>query len=105
MQNIKEIVVAGCKIYKAIHEAKVNDGKIDFADLGLLMPLIPSIGAAIKDANLVIPEAKDLTSEEMLELIGAVKAEISGTDGDVVNKILVVLLALKANYEAVKAFV
>lgn len=104
-QNIKDIVVAGCKVYKAVHEAKVNDGKIDLADAHLLMPVIPALIDAIKDAKLVVPEFKDLSTEEAAELISAVKGEISGTDEEVTKKVLYVLLALKANYEAVRAFV
>lgn len=103
IHNTKEIVVAGMKSFQMIQVAKA-DGKIDLADLPLLFQMLPVYQAALADAEQVIPEMKDLSAEEAAELVNAVVAELGGVHEDVKVKIEKVLLALKANYEAVKAF-
>ncbi len=104
IQNLKEIVVAGMKSFGVVVQAKKNDGKIDMNDLPLLFQLVPFYQVAIEDADQAIPEMKDLSPEEASELVAAVVAELGGVEADVAIKIEKVLLALKANYEAVKAF-
>ena len=104
VKNIKEVVVAGAKIYGTIAEAKRNDGKIDLKDVFLLMPLIQPVSDAVADINQVIPEFKDLSVAEAGELTAAVMAELGMVEEKAKMQIEKVLLALKANYEAVKAF-
>jgi hypothetical protein len=104
IQNIKEVVVVGGKIFGAVAEAQKNNGKFGMEDLYLLMGLIAPAQAALADIGEVIPEAKDLSVEEMAELVGLVGAQIGGLDEKTQVKIEKVLMAIKANYEAVKAF-
>lgn len=104
IQNIKEVVIAGMKTFGAIKEAKVNDGKIDLKDAGLLLPLVDDYIKAIDGIGNVVPEGRDLSSEEMAELVALVAADL-GSDPALQNKVTKVLLALKANYEAVKALI
>lgn len=56
------------------------DGKVDFSDLAHVVELAKSssvIVEAIKDVKEVPAELKDLTKEELLEIIGLVYAEIA----------------------------
>ena len=82
IQNTKEVLdlfFTGVLTGKA---AKANDGKIDMNDLPLLMGLIPKIGPAFNDINLIPAELKDLDANEAAEL----QAFILGKFGQVLNK-------------------
>jgi len=103
-KNLTEVVIMGLKSYGALSEAKKNDGKIDFKDIYLVPGLIPYFTNALEGVDQVVPEAKDLSVEEMAKLVTDVMADLGGVEADMKIKIEKVLLALKANYEAVKAF-
>lgn len=103
-QNLKEVISAACKVFNAVSEAKKNDGKIDLKDIYLLVALVPNIQVAVENVDQVVPEAKDLSVEEMADLVAVISADLGGLDADTKNKVEKVLLALKANYEAIKAF-
>lgn len=76
LEAVKLLVVDGKKV--------MADGKISLADLGVAMDLLrqlPAMNAAIQDIAEVVPEAKDLSAEEIdqliakiLEVVAAVKA-------------------------------
>lgn len=56
------------------------DGKVDFSDIAHVVELAKSssvIVEAVKDVKEVPAELKDLSKEELLELIGLVYAEIA----------------------------
>jgi hypothetical protein len=106
IQNLKEIVLAGLKSYQALAEAKKNDGKIDLKDLALILPVVPHYIDAIQGAGEVGAELKDLSTEEAAELVSLISQEIGvAVSPELHVKIEKILLAVKANYEAVRAFV
>lgn len=108
-QGIKETaeaVIAALSVFDAVSKAKKNDGKIDFNDLGLLIPVLPKVGAALDGSDKIVPEMKDLSAEEAGELIQLVAEGLTGgiVSEKLADRIEKVLIALKANYEAFKAF-
>lgn len=71
LEGIKEIAVFGKKVFK--------DGKVNFADLMLFADLLKKqeqLIAAFKDADEVLIEAKDLSSEEAGQIIAYVMAAV-----------------------------
>lgn len=80
-----------------------KDGKIDAADLALLMQLVPVIGPAATGFGEVVPELKDLSETEGAELIAYVAGKIGGLSikaQAIVEKSLKAAIAL---YELEKA--
>lgn len=76
LEGIKVLGVTGKKVFA--------DGKVNLADLGLVMGLMQDfakLNAAVAGVDQVLPEAKDLTVEEanalvakVLEVVAAIKA-------------------------------
>lgn len=105
IENLKAEVLAGLKTYKAIVAARA-DGKIDANDLGLVLGLVPDYLKAIQGIPSVIPEFKDLSVAESEELIAFCMAGLGETVSPLwINRISKVVAAVKADYEAVRAFI
>lgn len=71
IENIKKTVTA-LKILAKAGKKIGADGKIDLNDLPHLVELAKESGAlaaGIDGAGMVIPEAKDLSAEELVELV------------------------------------
>ena len=77
IENTKEVVKLGFEGAKVFKAAKA-DGKIDLADLGKLMLLLPYVGPAVADADKIPAELKDMDSAEADELVEFAAAELGG---------------------------
>lgn len=102
--NIVEIVKLVGAMSSAYDGAKA-DGKVDINDLVQLLPVIPYVEPAIKDAGQVIPELEDLSAPE-LDLLMAELAKVSiiGSKIEVLNKVRASLEAVRALYNVYVAF-
>lgn len=72
VQNVVEIIQFGAAVAKAIKEAKENDGKIDFKDVGLLFPVAPLVVPMIDGIGQVPKELGDLDDAELAVLLAEV---------------------------------
>lgn len=84
--NIKETteLLEGIKVAGVIVKKALADGKINLADLPLLMSAVPKLAVLVeagKGADQVLPELKDIDGEELktlgakvLEVFEAIKA-------------------------------
>lgn len=80
IQNTKEVLDALFTGQDVFIAAKA-DGKIDLADLGLLFQLVPKLGPAVADANVIPAELADLDSGEGAELVAYVSTRYAvGSD-------------------------
>lgn len=79
-------IAEGIKSYKAA----AADGKIDWSDLGYIMPIMIKLGPAVQNIQMVLPELKDLDSAEAVALI----AKISGMASESSDKVKAVLEGL-----------
>lgn len=106
IKNTKEMLKLAIAIAVILKQAKENDGKININDLPLLIRLSGSFGPALDDAKLIIPELKDLDSDEAKELIAYFGQELDGkyTDKEVVRKINASIAWGLATAELVAAF-
>lgn len=86
VDEIIDAISEGIKDYSSA----MADGKLDWADLGYIMPVIAKLGPAVRDISDVIPELKDLDSAEAAALI----ARIAGMSGSAGDKVKAVLLGL-----------
>jgi hypothetical protein len=86
VKNIKEALIAVLALPK-VYEAAMEDGKIGFEDLALLMALFPKLQPAIEGITEIPGELKDMTEEERLELVVLVKAELDLEDDSLEEKI------------------
>lgn len=98
VHNTKEVLAFIFALGKIVKEAKENDGKITVMDAALLMKLIPYIGPAFDEIDVVIPEVKDLSPAEVDELI----AYLTKQTGELVGKEKL-LEQITAGLECVKA--
>lgn len=77
MQEVIDAVLDAVDLGKAV----MTDGKVDVSDLAHLFAAVPglatSIAAAVKDINMVVPEAKDLSGEELAALGAHVVARLA----------------------------
>ena len=69
IKETKEMLALGFALGKAIKEAKANDGKVNAADLMLLMGVIPAMGPAMDKIDMIPAEIKDIDTEEAKELL------------------------------------
>lgn len=106
INNVKEVIKLGSDLANVLKQAKENDGKIDLADLPLVIGLSGSFGPAIADIEKVLPELKDLNAEESKELIAYLGSELTGkfTNKELVRKIEACLKLSVAIADLVKAF-
>lgn len=82
VKSIKETkeLFKGLGLIVKTGKAVAADGKVDFSDLAHAVELAKNsavIVEAVKDVKEVPAEIKDLSKEELLELIGLVYAEIA----------------------------
>lgn len=106
IKNTKEMLKLGADMANVLKQAKENDGKVDLKDLPLVIGLAGSFGPALDDANLVVPELKDLQGDEGKELLEYLGKELDGTftDKELLKKISAALAWGVATAELVKAF-
>jgi hypothetical protein len=89
--SLKSLVSVGAAL-GSVAGATMEDGKVDVKDLALLPRLIPVFPALLAiDFAQVVPEAKDLSEAEALELVALYKAEFDIPQDDVEVKIETVL--------------
>lgn len=89
--NIKALVSVAAAL-GSVAGATMEDGKVDMKDLALLPKLIPVFPALLAiDFKQVVPEAKDLSEAEALELVEHYKAEFAIPQADLEIKIEAVL--------------
>ncbi len=106
IEETSNLVVSGIKSYQAIVAAKNNDGKFSWSDLTLLVPVIPDYMKAISGIGGEVAELKDLSADELNQLSQLVATQLGASvDAALMNKIQKVLIAIKADYDAVRAFV
>lgn len=82
---------------KVVKEAKENDGQLGATDLALLVNLFPHVSEAIDGIDKVIPELKDLDSNEIKDLLVFTGAQLSGivkADKELVEKALKAAIAV-----------
>jgi hypothetical protein len=80
VKEMKEVVDAVLDCVD-LGKAVAADGKVDLGDLDDLLKALPglvgSVSAAVKDASQIVPEAKDLSAEELAELGAHVMARLA----------------------------
>lgn len=105
IQNIVEVIQFGAAVAKAIKEAKANDGKIDFKDVGLLFPVAPLVVPMVDGIGQIPKELGDLDEAELAALLAEV-AKALGADNNA-KLVLQIKAGLKfahAGYEFYKTF-
>lgn len=75
IKETKEVVILGLTLAKTIADC-AKDGTFGMGDIGSIIKLVPKIAPAVKDANQIPQELKDLDAAEMQELLDAVSAEL-----------------------------
>lgn len=75
VKNLKEVIDLALTGVEVVVKAK-QDGKLDAADLGLLIQLVPAVGPAIDGIGEIPAELKDLDSAEAQELVAHVMAKL-----------------------------
>lgn len=106
IKNTKEALKLGFSLIGAIKVSKENDGKLSASDLGNLVMVFPHLGPAIDDAEMILPEMKDIDTEEAKELLDFASKELGGalSEEALVEKIELSLKAVVAVFQAVKAW-
>lgn len=105
IQNVVEIIAFGSAVAKALKEAKANDGKIDFKDIGLLFPVAPLVVPMIDGITQVPKELGDLDAGEIEILLAEVsKALGSENNAKLVLQIKAGLKFAHAGYEFYRTF-
>lgn len=102
IENIKKEVNLCVTLVKIIQQARA-DGKVDAADLALLMQLVPVIGPAAESLEKVVPEFKDMDAADGAALTAYVMTSLAVEDtkaAKIVEKSLKLALCL---YELEKA--
>lgn len=101
-KNLTEVVDLALAGVDTFVKAKA-DGKIDAADLGLLLSLIPAVGPAIDGIGEIPAEIKDLDVAEAQALVAHVMAKLTITDDKAIAVINASLKMLVAGLELAKA--
>lgn len=105
VQNVVEIIQFGAAVAKAIKEAKANDGKITFADVGLLFPVAPLVVPMIDGIGQVPKELGDLDDAELAVLLAEVgKALGAENNAKLALQIKAGLKFAHAGYEFYRTF-
>ncbi len=76
VKETEEAVILITKVASAIHQAGA-DGKYDLADLGLLLPIVPSVGPAIENFQGIPSELMNLDGEGASELVSTIMTNLS----------------------------
>lgn len=101
-KELLQFIFAIGKIYK---EAKETEGKVDMADIGLLVKLFPQMAPAFEGVAEIPEELKSLDKDEIKELLvfsGAHLGELAGKDEKLVEQIEKGIAASLAIVEFVK---
>lgn len=105
IKNIVEVIAFGAAVAKALAEAKKNDGKIDFADIGQLFPVVPLLAPMIDGIGEVPKELGDLDEVELEALMAEVSKVLgSESNAKLVMQIKAGLKFAHAAYELFKSF-
>ena len=106
IKESKEMLVFLFMLAKVAKEAKENDGKITYMDSVLLMKVVPSLGPAIENADLILAEIKDLDDAEINELINFLAIEVGGvfTEEKLIGQIIAGLNVAKSLNAFIQTF-
>lgn len=102
IEGLKKVVDLGLTLVD-IGTSAMKDGKIDAADLGQLMKLVPVIEPAVSNFGEVIPELKDLSTDEAIELVAYVSGKLMIENAKARLIVEKALKAAVAAFELVKA--
>lgn len=75
IKNLKEVIDLALTGVEIVGKAK-QDGKIDAADLGLLLQLVPVLSPAIDGIGEIPAELANLDAQEAQELVAHVMAKL-----------------------------
>lgn len=80
VKESKEVIALVIATANAINDARA-DGKIDYKDTALILPIIPKIGPAIDNIGEVPAELADLDPTEAAELVAQLQSDLNiGSD-------------------------
>jgi hypothetical protein len=103
IKETKEALKFGLMVQETI-KAALADGKVDFGDLGLVIPLISSVNVAIEGADQIPDELADLDAGEFDELVEVAKEVIEDLTPDKYEPVVFAALGVaKALLVALKA--
>jgi hypothetical protein len=89
-----------------VGDMAAKDGKIDFADLPLLIGVVPKIQPAIDGSGLIPKELGDLSSAEAAEVIAFVGSELAIGDvkaKEIISQSLVVIAEIAKLVQKIRA--
>lgn len=98
LKELLDLVLTGVDIAVSVGA----DGKVDLADMGQVMKLIPVVAPAFDNIDQVPAEFTDLTEEEAVELVTYTMAKLAISDAHavkVINAGFKVLIASYALYQ------
>jgi hypothetical protein len=98
VKNTKEAVKLVIDAYK-VYKSASADGKIDLADLGLVIALVPALQPAIEGIGEVPTEIKDMDLNELSELSAYVVAQLGSVDSQATAIIEAALGLLSSAYK------
>jgi hypothetical protein len=87
-------------------DSAAKDGKIDFADLPLLIGIVPKMQPAIDGSGMIPKELGDLSSAEAAELIVMIGAELAVGDTkakEIISQSLVVIAEVSKLVQKIRA--
>ena len=104
VKETKELFDLGFALAGAGVQA-MADGKVNFLDIGVVIPLFPLVGPAIDNAAVALSEVSELDEQDSVELLSYAKSKIPSfvDDEDVVKKVVVCVKAGLAVAEAIAA--
>ena len=102
IKETKEMLDLGFELAKA-GKAALADGKVNFFDLPVIIPVFAKVGPAVDGAAMIPAELGDIDEFESKELIDYAKAKLPEIvdDAFIKNRILVYLKAGLAVAEAI----
>ena len=103
IESLKVVLHAGAALEKMVVAAKA-DGKIDMNDFPYLMAAFPALMPLAGAYNNVLPELKDLSTEEAAQLIAYAMAEFTIGDEKAKAFVEATLHFAAAGYEYYKAY-
>lgn len=86
IENIKDLIGFGLDASQAVQKAK-EDGKVDWKDGFLFIPLLPKIPAAVRSAADIANEYSDLSDAERAEIKAFVVEKVHA-DNEKVEKLI-----------------
>lgn len=101
-KQLLDVVLTGVDIVRKAGA----DGAINFADLGLLLSLVPVVGPGLDGADRIPAELADLDAADATEVVSYVMAKLSINDAhavEVIDSALKVLLSVWTLVNTIKA--